>query len=109
MRFSMQWVGRLLSALVALAAFGTGPAAAHEPGELALWYGEPAHDWEREGLPIGDGAMGAVVLGGVGSERLQFNENTLWTGGPGSTEGYDFGWPDGSIAERVRQVQTRDG
>jgi alpha-L-fucosidase 2 len=107
MRVIMEWLGRTAAALVALTAFGGGLAQAHEPGELVLWYGEPARDWEREGLPIGNGAMGAVVLGGVGSERLQFNEKTLWTGGPGSTEGYDFGWPEGSIAERVRQVQTR--
>lgn len=104
MRFIVQWAR---GAALALAAFAAGAAEAHEPGELALWYAAPASDWEREGLPIGNGAMGAVVLGGVGTDRLQFNEKTLWTGGPGSTEGYDFGLPAAPMGERVRQVQAR--
>ena len=52
--------------------------------ESLLWYAAPAADWEREALPIGNGAMGAMVYGGLGSEQLQFNEKTLWTGGPGA-------------------------
>ncbi|WP_240930268.1 glycosyl hydrolase family 95 catalytic domain-containing protein [Streptomyces coryli] len=75
-------------------------AAAHAKSpkssdELTLWYDKPATDWDREALPIGNGALGAMVFGGVGTERLQFNEKTLWTGGPGSAQGYDFGnWTD---------------
>lgn len=56
-----------------------------------LWYATPAADWERETLPIGSGALGATVFGTLASERLQFNEKTLWTGGPGSVQGYDHG------------------
>ncbi|MDC0769874.1 glycoside hydrolase family 95 protein [Streptomyces sp. HD] len=56
-----------------------------------LWYAAPAADWEREALPIGSGALGAMVFGTLASERLQFNEKTLWTGGPGSAQGYDHG------------------
>ncbi|MFJ7043541.1 glycosyl hydrolase family 95 catalytic domain-containing protein [Streptomyces sp. NPDC101112] len=56
-----------------------------------LWYTAPAADWEREALPIGGGALGATVFGTLASERLQFNEKTLWTGGPGSAQGYDHG------------------
>lgn len=58
---------------------------------LVLWYSAPAADWEREALPIGNGALGAMVYGTLASERLQFNEKTLWTGGPGSAQGYDHG------------------
>lgn len=58
-----------------------------------LWFDQPASDWEREGLPIGNGYMGAVITGGVQQERFQFNEKTLWEGGPGS-EAYNFGWPE---------------
>ena len=60
---------------------------------LRIWFDAPANDWEREGLPIGNGAMGAVIQGGLELDTLQFNEKTLWTGGPGSTQGYDFGLP----------------
>ncbi|MFI6010234.1 glycosyl hydrolase family 95 catalytic domain-containing protein [Streptomyces sp. NPDC051243] len=56
-----------------------------------LWYEAPAADWEREALPVGNGALGAMVFGTLASERLQFNEKTLWTGGPGSAQGYDHG------------------
>jgi alpha-L-fucosidase 2 len=59
-----------------------------------LWYERPARDWQREALPIGNGALGATVSGGVGTERLVLNEKTLWTGGPGTTGGYTYGdWP----------------
>ncbi|GAA1766229.1 glycoside hydrolase family 95 protein [Nonomuraea bangladeshensis] len=78
---------------------------------MTLWYDEPATDWETQALPIGNGPLGAMVFGGVAGERLQFNEKTLWTGGPGSP-GYDFGnWTSprpGVIAEVRRQID-RDG
>jgi alpha-L-fucosidase 2 len=49
--------------------------------DLQLWYEAPAHEWV-EALPIGNGRLGAMVFGGVSRERLQLNEDTLWTGGP---------------------------
>jgi alpha-L-fucosidase 2 len=48
---------------------------------LVLWYEQPARAWV-EALPIGSGRLGAMVFGGVDSERLQLNEDTLWAGGP---------------------------
>jgi alpha-L-fucosidase 2 len=86
------------------AAAEVSPAADH-PG-MTLWYDEPATNWESQALPIGSGALGAAVFGGVGTERLQFNEKTLWTGGPGSQEGYSFGnWtsPRPGALEEVQQ------
>jgi alpha-L-fucosidase 2 len=74
---------------------------------LILWYDQPASDWEREGLPIGNGALGAVIQGGVNLDIIQFNEKTLWTGGPGSSEGYDFGIPKESSLKTLRQVQEQ--
>ncbi|HZS07587.1 MAG TPA: glycoside hydrolase family 95 protein [Blastocatellia bacterium] len=44
-----------------------------------LWYRQPATKWE-EALPIGNGRLGAMVFGGVESERLQLNEDTIWAG-----------------------------
>ncbi|MBL9191851.1 MAG: glycoside hydrolase family 95 protein [Opitutaceae bacterium] len=44
-----------------------------------LWYEKPAGAWV-EALPVGNGRMGAMVFGGVARERIQFNEQTLWTG-----------------------------
>lgn len=51
------------------------------PGEHHLWYTNPAKVW-TEALPIGNGRIGAMVFGGTGQERLQLNEDTLWSGGP---------------------------
>nr|WP_274705112.1 glycoside hydrolase N-terminal domain-containing protein [Sphingomonas sp. H160509] len=49
--------------------------------DTRLWYRQPAERWV-EALPIGNGRIGAMVLGGVDHERLQLNEDTLWSGGP---------------------------
>ncbi|MBN1581761.1 MAG: glycoside hydrolase family 95 protein, partial [Anaerolineae bacterium] len=51
------------------------------PAELVLWYREPAAQWV-EALPIGNGRLGAMVYGGIVQERLQFNEDMVWTGKP---------------------------
>ena len=48
---------------------------------LMLWYDRPAEKW-TEALPIGNGRLGAMIYGGTGKERIQFNEETLWTGAP---------------------------
>ncbi|MCG8309037.1 MAG: glycoside hydrolase family 95 protein [Cytophagales bacterium] len=46
-----------------------------------LFYNEPAKKWV-EALPLGNGRLGAMVYGGVTQEHIQFNEETLWKGGP---------------------------
>ena len=48
---------------------------------LILWYSNAANAWV-EALPIGNGSLGAMVFGGVGRERLQLNDDTLWSGSP---------------------------
>ncbi|WP_367127313.1 glycoside hydrolase N-terminal domain-containing protein [Saccharothrix sp. HUAS TT1] len=74
-------------------------------GTLMLWYDEPATDWERESLPIGNGALGGGVFGAVARERVQLNEKTLWTGGPGSAQGYDSGNWTGPRPDALREVR----
>lgn len=49
--------------------------------DLELWYTAPAQTWV-EALPVGNGRLGAMVFGGVAQERLQLNEDTLWSGRP---------------------------
>lgn len=48
---------------------------------LLLWYPQPAEQW-TEALPVGNGRLGGMVFGRTGTERIQFNEDTLWTGIP---------------------------
>ena len=73
----------------ALAVFAQVPAdgvsvvgAAAGPGQpLALWYRQPATRW-TEASVIGNGRLGGMVWGGVKRERMDLNEDTLWSGEP---------------------------
>ena len=47
--------------------------------ENRLWYTAPANDW-NEALPLGNGILGMMVFGGVKEERIEFNEETFWSG-----------------------------
>ena len=70
--------------LVMLAWLGLSQVAAQAPEagpDLKLWYDRPAKIWE-EALPLGNGKTGAMVFGRVNKERLQLNDNTLWSGFP---------------------------
>ncbi len=46
-----------------------------------LWYQQAATVWE-EALPLGNGKLGAMIFGGVSTERIQLNEDSVWYGGP---------------------------
>ena len=48
--------------------------------------------WESQSLPIGNGSIGANILGSVEAERITFNEKTLWRGGPNTAKGADYYW-----------------
>ncbi|MTV38065.1 glycoside hydrolase family 95 protein [Duganella radicis] len=63
--------------LLALALVAASAAAAPD---MTLRYSQPATDWEKEALPIGNGRIGAMIFGQLARERLQFNDITLWTG-----------------------------
>ena len=55
------------------------------PADLShwgLWYDEVAgSDWTAA-LPIGNGRLGGMIFGEVVNDRIQLNEDTLWTGQP---------------------------
>jgi alpha-L-fucosidase 2 len=46
-----------------------------------LWYAAPANHWV-EALPVGNGRLGAMIFSGLAEERLQLNEESLWSGYP---------------------------
>lgn len=52
--------------------------------EHRLSYPAPAPDW-NSALPVGNGSLGAMVFGGHRTERLQINQDTLWSGRPKKT------------------------
>jgi alpha-L-fucosidase 2 len=46
-------------------------------GDVKLLYLKPADNWTK-GFPIGNGTLGAMVLGGLDQERIAFNHCRLW-------------------------------
>lgn len=46
-----------------------------------LRYKDPASDWNGS-LPLGNGRLGVMVYGGVHTETLRLNEESVWYGGP---------------------------
>ncbi|MGC4093836.1 MAG: glycoside hydrolase family 95 protein [Polyangiaceae bacterium] len=76
------------------------PTAARAAGPLKLHYDFPGYEALTEGLPLGNGKLGVLALGGVPTERLVLNEGTLWAAGP-----YDPTNPLASEAlPRVREL-----
>ncbi len=45
----------------------------------SLWYEQPASDW-NEALPLGNGRLGMMMFGVTGFEKLQINEDSVWSG-----------------------------
>ena len=63
-----------------LAAFLITPLASRaQLADPVLWYQNPAKEW-MEGVPLGNGRLGAVVFGGINKDRIALNEMTLWAG-----------------------------
>jgi alpha-L-fucosidase 2 len=54
--------------------FGQNP-----PAGLKIWFNKPADNW-NDALPVGNGRLGAMVFGNVENERLEINEESVWTG-----------------------------
>jgi alpha-L-fucosidase 2 len=48
---------------------------------LSLWWRRPGHAW-TEAMVLGNGRLGAMVSGGICTDRIWLNEDTLWSGEP---------------------------
>lgn len=84
--------------------------------DYVLAYKQPASTtykgWEEEALPIGNGSLGAKVFGLIGTERIQFNEKSLWSGGPlpdsSDYQGGNLQDQYGFLAEIRQALEKRD-
>ena len=56
------------------------------------WDENENKEWETASLPIGNGSIGANILGSIEAERITFNEKSLWRGGPNNAKGADYYW-----------------
>lgn len=61
--------------------FGWAVICSASADDLTIWHQQPAKNW-NEATPIGNGRLGAMIFGGVNSERIQLNEDSLWSGAP---------------------------
>lgn len=68
-----------------------------------LWYRKEAANWDQA-LPLGNGRLGAMVFSGAACDRIQLNEDTLWSGCP--TE--DFEWLSSEKLHEIRQLLSRE-
>lgn len=77
-------------------------------------------------LPLGNGELGACMMGGLHRDEIQFNEKSLWTGSPSDMQGYGGGYgqyknfgsifvedlsgvfPEGRDADAVDYVRSLD-
>ncbi|WP_139993354.1 glycosyl hydrolase family 95 catalytic domain-containing protein [Paenibacillus paridis] len=64
-----------------------------------LWYSGPAESW-KQGLPIGNGRIGAVIHGGIEQETWSMTEITYWSGKTERIQGIGGGKAD---LERMRE------
>ncbi|HEX7894511.1 MAG TPA: glycoside hydrolase N-terminal domain-containing protein, partial [Terriglobales bacterium] len=67
----------------------TLPLSVSRGDPLMLWYSKPGKTPMTEGLPIGNGRLGALLLGGVEQDRIVLNEDSLWTGNENPSGDYD--------------------
>ena len=134
-------VKRLLASALAVAmVFGTVTLPKSVKAEetkatgnvLRLWYDEPVSQgnpfgdagsfsptqddnrWQQLSLPIGNSYLGANIYGEVGTERVTFNQKTLWNGGPsanrpnyngGNVTTVNYNGQTYSMADYVKLVQ----
>lgn len=68
----------------------------------------PDQAWEKSSLPIGNGSLGANIMGSIAAERITLNEKTLWKGGPNTAGGADYYWnvnkQSAPVLKEIRQA-----
>ncbi len=67
---------------------------------MVLWYRQPATQW-LQGMPLGNGMIGAMVFGGVPQERIALNESSFWSGRPHNYDDPNAGKYFGQIRDLV--------
>ncbi len=68
------------------------------PTEHVIWFDEPARIWE-ETLPLGNGRLGIMPDGGIGTETVVLNEISMWSGSEA-----DYANPD--AAESLKEIRA---
>ena len=76
----MKYFSRYLLLAASLCLFNLHVLSQGNADNLKIWFTRPAETW-NDALPVGNGHLGAMIFGNVDTERLELNEETVWTGG----------------------------
>ncbi len=101
----------VLTALIAMQILCT--TRTESGSSLQLWYNQPADasvaddpsGWKDDpewlkALPLGNGSLGLMVFGDVNKERIQLNEESMWSGSPADNDN-----PEAAAAlPKIRQL-----
>ncbi len=71
-----------------------------------LEYDKPAEEW-LEALPIGNGRLGAMLFSDPYCDRVDLNEETLWSGFPEDTNNYDAYNSLETVRQMIRNGKNR--
>ena len=74
-------LGSFVQASTALGSKASSASKAAANPALSLWFTQPATQWQ-DAIPVGNGRLGGMIFGGVKSERIALNEDSLWSGAP---------------------------
>jgi alpha-L-fucosidase 2 len=80
----------LLPPLALAALLCSACASDHHQPNLRLWYNQPASKW-LDAAPLGNGRLGAMVYGGVDTDRIALNESSMWSGEFNAEQNIPFG------------------
>ena len=100
-----------ITALILFSSFGI--RGQDDAEHLKLWYDAPAdasvqdspNGWKDDpewlkSLPLGNGSLGVMVYGDVNRERIQLNEESMWSGSPDDNDN-----PEAYAAQdKIRQL-----
>jgi alpha-L-fucosidase 2 len=109
----MQILKSFLIALSFLVVLSSCTSSESYPDHLKLWYNQPANasipddpnGWKDDAewlkaLPLGNGSLGAMVFGDVNRERIQLNEESMWSGSHEDNDNPDA-FP---VQDKIRQL-----
>ncbi len=110
-----------ISYLILAVAFGLSCHRSQPQNHLRLWYQQPAdatvqdnpNGWKDDpewlsALPIGNGSLGAMVFGDVNYERIQLNEESMWSGSPDENDNPEAYPAQEKIRELLFQGKFRE-
>ncbi|KAI1323734.1 glycoside hydrolase family 95 protein [Xylariaceae sp. FL0255] len=60
----------------------------------------------KTGFLVGNGKLGAIPFGTPGAEKINFNVDSLWSGGPFQVSNYTGGNPTGPVYQALPEIRS---